>query len=107
VGDALDLLVNAHGHAQFLVQLATETVLKTLAQLAFATGEFPQASEVRARKPLGDEELAGAEDEAGTHLDGITNCELRIANRVRIAWRVLWQIRHSEFAIRDYLPTLL
>jgi hypothetical protein len=69
VGDAFDFFVDAHLHAQLLLKLAPETFLKTLARLALAAGKLPQASEVPADGTLRDEELAGAEDEAGADLD--------------------------------------
>ncbi len=107
VSDALDLLVNADVHAEFLAKFAAQTFLEALARLALAAGKVPQASEVAAIKTLRDEELASTEEQTGADFDGSANCELRIANRLRIACRVLWRIRHSEFAIRPYLPTLL
>lgn len=48
--------------AKFLAQFARETLLKGLARFALAARKFPQAAQVIAGMPLGDEQLTGAEN---------------------------------------------
>jgi hypothetical protein len=65
VSDAFDFLTDTYIYAQFLLKFAAQAVLEGFSWLALAAGKFPQASEVPAGGALRDEELSGAEDEAG------------------------------------------
>ena len=69
VGDFFDLVSDGDFDAEFFAEFADEAVLESFAELDFAAGEFPEAAEVIAGAALGDEELAGAEDEAGGDID--------------------------------------
>jgi hypothetical protein len=69
VGERFHQIADFRLDSQFLCQFANQALLEGLVRLAFSAGEFPQASQVRTRLPLGDEELASAEDQTGRHLD--------------------------------------
>jgi hypothetical protein len=69
MGDVLDQFAHLGLDAQFLGQFALEALLEGFAGLAFSAGEFPQAAQVRARRALGDEKFAVAEDQAGRHFN--------------------------------------
>lgn len=72
MSDGIEKSPDRDFHPQFLPQLADETFLKSFSRLTFAAGEFPQTAQVRIGVALGDEELAGPEDEAGADFDGAT-----------------------------------
>jgi hypothetical protein len=76
VGDFFDLVSDGDFDAEFFAEFADEAVLESFAELDFAAGEFPEAAEVIAGAALGDEELAGAEDEAGGDIDDFVHGRL-------------------------------
>jgi hypothetical protein len=103
VGEALKLLVDADLDAEFLAQFADQTGFVSFPRLAFAAGEFPQAREVSAGGALGDEELPGAEDEAGADLHE------RRSVGVLAGWSVVFHYSTTpslQFSAL-HLPTLL
>lgn len=69
VRDGVEQFTNDDFHAEFLAQLAPETLLEGFTGLAFAAGKFPQPPEMRGGVALGDEQLAGAKDEARADFD--------------------------------------
>ena len=69
VGDFFDLRADGDFDGEFFAEFADEAVFEGFSGFDFAAGEFPEEAEVVAGAPLGDEELAGAEDEAGGDID--------------------------------------
>ena len=69
--DRIEQFSNHDLDAQFFTKLAPEALLEGFARFAFATGEFPQAAEMRGGVALGDEQLTGAEDEAGADFNDL------------------------------------
>jgi hypothetical protein len=73
VGDFFDLAADGDFDAEFFAEFAGEAVFEGFTRLEFAAGEFPEATEVIAGAALGDEKLAGAEDEAGGDIDDLVH----------------------------------
>jgi hypothetical protein len=69
VGDFFELFSDGDFDGEFFAEFADEAVLEGFVGLDFTAREFPQKAEVIARAALGDEQLAGAEDEAGGDID--------------------------------------
>ena len=74
VDDLLERLAKRNLDAQFLAKFPNEATLKRLARLAFAAGEFPQASLVTAFEALGDEKFLLVKNQSGSDVDGF-NCQ--------------------------------
>ena len=55
---------NLDAKARFLQDFPPNRLLKRLARLALAPGELPEAAEHGGHRPLGDQELASAPDQA-------------------------------------------
>ena len=78
VGDLLKRLAKRNLDTQFLAKFSNEATLKRLAQLAFAAGEFPQASQVTAFEALGDEKFLLVKNQSGSDVDGLNGqCSCR------------------------------
>ena len=78
VGDFLEQLTKRNLDAQFLAKFPNEATLKRLAQLAFATGEFPQASQVTTFEALGGEKFLLVKNQSGSDVDGFNGqCSCR------------------------------
>jgi hypothetical protein len=71
VGDALKKRSDIHLDSQFLTELPRETILESLAVLAFAARELPKSSEVSLGATLGNEQLAVAKDKRGGNIDDL------------------------------------
>ena len=69
MADFLEQFTHGDLHAEFFADFADEALLKGLARLALAAGEFPQAAEVRIRMALGDQEFSVAKDERGAYFN--------------------------------------
>jgi hypothetical protein len=78
VGDLLERLAKRNLDVQFLAEFSNEAILKSLARLAFTTGEFPQASQVTPFGALGDEKFLLVKNQPGSDVDGFNGqCSCR------------------------------
>lgn len=82
VGDFFDLAANGDLDAEFFAEFANEAMFEDFVGLDFAAGEFPEEAEVIAGAALGDEELAGAENEAGGDIDDVSHPMIHLRFRV-------------------------
>ncbi len=69
VGEGLHDVADLRLNAEFLGQFTMKALLEAFVRFAFPAREFPQASQVGIGFPLGDEQLALAEDQARCHFD--------------------------------------
>lgn len=78
VSDLLERLAKRNLDVQFLAEFPNEAILKSLARLAFTTGEFPQASQVTAFGALGDEKFLLVKNQSCGDVDGFNGqCSCR------------------------------
>jgi len=72
MGYLLERLAKRNLDAQFLAELAGEAILKALARLALAAGEFPQAGQVSTGGALGDKKFLSVKNQPGGNVDGLS-----------------------------------
>ena len=78
MGELLEQLAQRNLDAQFLSKLTGEAILESLARLAFAAGELPQARQVAALQALSNKKFLLMENQPGSDVDGLSGqCSCR------------------------------